>query len=737
MRRYKSFVIKILPLLTIILLVLLLFGKTLFPPEGKMIYGGDIYDAYYYWKNFLRESIRQGILPFWNPFNFSGMPFLAHPNINIFYPPNWLFIILPLNFSFSWYFFIHITLAGINMYWLARQFTGRAASLTSAIIYCLGGFFAARVYSGHLEYVDVASWVPLVFGLTRKAFLKSSLRNITLSGVGMGIMLLCGNELFFLFVLEILVLFAVYLLITKYRNKKFITKALSFTKVGFLSIVIGFTIAAVELLPRYQFMSLSIRSGGVSYGMAGSGSLPFSGIRLFIQPFFWGSPFRNSYSYTGPWPNLFEYTHYVGVLPIVLIGVFLAFFIIDRVSRVSQSFFSTPPSRSPFGHLEGVNSELWFFLLVIIPIFLLISFGIYVKPNLHQLLWQYTPFYKSIRFPARHLFVVYFALSFISGIVIDIVKNKRVKYLFIAFITVNLLFLSKNFYQFTDLPTATFDQKLISTLKQDKDLYRTLPDYSVISSVRRDMGFGAFSMYRIQSTSDYNSMILDRYYRFIDLLNKSPVSSLPYFNVEIPPPSPNSSLIDFLNVKYVLSDKSNDLVEKESNSYKLVLEGERYKLYENKSYLPRFFLAQNAKTYSSEKELEEAIKSQDDDLLKTVLFLKKDLDSFLDLDLSCVDKMSGNIKVVEYSTNRVLLDVENSCSSFLSSSEVYYPGWKARLNGKNTKVFLSNFAFRSIYVPRGKHRVEFYYNPYIFYIGGIISVSAVIILIIIYKKYED
>ncbi|MCJ7740067.1 hypothetical protein MUP32_01975 [Candidatus Microgenomates bacterium] len=404
MSSYKSFLSKLrkfyiahnylFPLFLVIFLALFLFGKTLFPPAGKMIFGMDIYDAYFYWKNYLRESILSGIIPFWNPYNFSGTPFLAHPNINIFYLPNWLFIILPINYSFAWYFFLHIVIAGINMYWLARQYTGRLGATAAAITYVFGGFFAARIYSGHLEYVDAASWVPLAFGCTRNALLTPTKKKILLSVLGLTVLLLTGNELFFLFTLELIALYILFLMLN--RRIPLRMSVIRYAKVLLISLLVAFGLAAGEILPRMEFIANSIRSGGIPYSLAGGGAIPVSGLWLFVKPFFLGMPFRDNYSYTGPWPNLLEFTYYVGIIPIIAVGIFIFLTFVNKL-RLMVKF--------------KINKELWFYLLLVIPFFALISLGSNLKPNIHEFLWQVTPLYKGIRIQARHLFGVAFALS--------------------------------------------------------------------------------------------------------------------------------------------------------------------------------------------------------------------------------------------------------------------------------------------------------------------------------------
>ncbi len=708
---------KYIPILIFIFLALILFGNTLFPPEGKMIFGMDIYDAYFYWKNYLRESILNGFIPFWNPYNFSGTPFLAHPNINIFYPPNWLFVILPLNYSFAWYFFLHIVIAGINMYWLARQYTGRLGATAAAVIYSFSGFFAARIYSGHLEYVDAASWVPLAFGCTRNALLGPSKKKILLSALGLTVLLLAGNELFFLFTLELITLYILFLILN--RRIQLRLSVIRYAKVLLVSLSVAFGLAACEILPRMEFIVHSIRSGGIPYSLAGGGAISPSGLWLFIKPFFLGMPFRDNYSYTGLWPNLFEFTYYVGIIPIIAAGILLLLTMVNKFRLVVKF---------------KINKEIWFYLFLVIPFFVFISLGNNLKPNIHEFFWRFTPFYKGIRIPARHLFGVAFALSLSCGIIIGIIKSKILKVLLLLLITFDLLLFSRNFIRLTDLPTATEDSRLIDYLKKDTDVYRILPDFPVTSTVRRDFDFGAASLYRIPSTSDYNSMVLSRYYNFIDLLNKASVPSIPYYNVEVPPPNPKSSYINYLNVKYILSDKNSDgLLGDTSGNYPLLLDGERYRLYRNNNFIPRFFFVSQAQLYRTDQELGKALIT-DKDLAKTVLLKKNDLIDGEKYVLDCTPIEKNKVEIVSYSANSIYLRTNSSCNAFLSSSEVFYPGWQVKIDGQERKILLGNSAFRVIYLPKGQHSVEYYFSPKIYFFGLFITLFS---LLLFWKIYTS
>ena len=41
--------------------------------------------------------------------------------------------------------------------------------------------------------------------------------------------------------------------------------------------------------------------------------------------------------------------------------------------------------------------------------------------------------------------------------------------------------------------------------------------------------------------------------------------------------------------------------------------------------------------------------------------------------------------------------------------EVYYPAWKAYVDGESAPVYLTDHLFRSVRIPAGEHTVELHY----------------------------
>jgi len=55
-------------------------------------------------------------------------------------------------------------------------------------------------------------------------------------------------------------------------------------------------------------------------------------------------------------------------------------------------------------------------------------------------------------------------------------------------------------------------------------------------------------------------------------------------------------------------------------------------------------------------------------------------------------------------------------------SEVYYPGWCAKVNGRPARILPANFAFRAVYLEPGAHRVRMIFLPLSWFVGLGISV---------------
>jgi hypothetical protein len=81
--------------------------------------------------------------------------------------------------------------------------------------------------------------------------------------------------------------------------------------------------------------------------------------------------------------------------------------------------------------------------------------------------------------------------------------------------------------------------------------------------------------------------------------------------------------------------------------------------------------------------------------------------------------------------NEILVDVQSDSPGYLVVADVWYPGWKARVDEQSTQLLRANYLFRGVSVPPGEHTVEIYYHPDWFYRGAILSGAGWISIILL------
>src|SRR3989344_4059292 len=93
------------------------------------------------WRKIAIDQWKEGKIPLWNPYNFSGTPILANIQTAALYPLNILFLIFPFIDAWTTLIMLQPLLAGLFMYWYLRSLALRSvASLLGAIAWSFSGF---------------------------------------------------------------------------------------------------------------------------------------------------------------------------------------------------------------------------------------------------------------------------------------------------------------------------------------------------------------------------------------------------------------------------------------------------------------------------------------------------------------------------------------------------------------------------------------------------------------------
>jgi hypothetical protein len=93
----------------------------------------------------------------------------------------------------------------------------------------------------------------------------------------------------------------------------------------------------------------------------------------------------------------------------------------------------------------------------------------------------------------------------------------------------------------------------------------------------------------------------------------------------------------------------------------------------------------------------------------------------------------ASITLKEYKPNHLTYSTSNDNNGLAVFSEMYYPGdWKAYIDGKPVDHFKVNYVLRAMNIPRGRHTVEFRFEPKVIDIGSKITLASSILMIILF-----
>lgn len=113
--------------------------------------------------------------------------------------------------------------------------------------------------------------------------------------------------------------------------------------------------------------------------------------------------------------------------------------------------------------------------------------------------------------------------------------------------------------------------------------------------------------------------------------------------------------------------------------------------------------------------------------------------SYLEKTDKTMEIISSNTKIfnVVIKANSVSADINTKTDTFLNHAQIAYPGWKAYIDGMETKVYTVNNLIQGVYVPKGEHEVIFRFEPLDVKIGIILSIIGLIVFVFTILKNKD
>jgi hypothetical protein len=287
----------------------------------------DIGQQFLAWRAFAAESLRAGHAPLWNPYSYAGEPFLGGFQSALYYPPNLIFLVLPLCRALNLSLVINLFLLGAGAFrWAARRGLHPVAAGLCALALPLSGPVLPHVFAGHLPNLCTLAWAPWVFASLEDWYRGGSRRCLLFASAAVCMQILAGQMQYVFYIAVAVAVHAI---------------AFSFAAPGAwrrtLPAVAGIyvaaaALAAAQLIPGLAATAEGLRGTRLSYAFAGQFSLPPENLLTAVAPGFFGDPIRHLYwGRCYPW----EMSVFVGVSGVVLAAVALA----DPGRRKSAGLF--------------------------------------------------------------------------------------------------------------------------------------------------------------------------------------------------------------------------------------------------------------------------------------------------------------------------------------------------------------------------------------------------------------
>ena len=147
----KLWPVGVLLLITLIFFLPFLSGEKI-PYVGDFS-GSDLTELNLPLRFLTAASLQHGQLPLWTNAIASGFPLLAEGQAGVFYPPNFLYVILPFQFAVVIGLALNFFLGGLFLYSYARVLgVSKSGAVLAAVAFAFSGFFIFRIK--HLNLIN-------------------------------------------------------------------------------------------------------------------------------------------------------------------------------------------------------------------------------------------------------------------------------------------------------------------------------------------------------------------------------------------------------------------------------------------------------------------------------------------------------------------------------------------------------------------------------------------------------
>lgn len=718
----------------------------------------DVLRQLYPWRSLAIDQIKQGFLPLWNPYNFSGSPLLANFQSAVLYPLNILLLLIPFKIGWGVLVALQPFLALFFTFLYARKIgLQKIPSIFAGVSYSFSSFFI--VWLEYNTIGHVLAWMPFAFLAVENLLEKKSrwwmigfIFSI-FSIITAGHIQVAGYALMFLF--------AYMLLRAKdTRQRVFI----------FSLIIIGFGMSALQLVSGFELISQSARSP-IPYEIIMDKILvqPKQLIMFFISDFF-GNPATRNYilndTYVGKAIS-------VGIIPLLFASFslfqfkkdwFVKFFLLTSlviILYITKNPITAVLFYVPLPFFSSSSSTLSTFVLSF-SLSLLAGFGMQsffsgktTRGEVYKvtgvLIVLFIVFWSLVVNPSIHIIPIgavsvamkelLFAtvLLVIGGIVmfLAVSHKKFLTVLCVLLLLVHGVYVFRSFQKFNPFvpQELVFPQTSVFSFLQKQNSIERFWGYKA-GAVEANFATEA-SLY---SPEGYDPLYAKRYAQFISLSENGKIA--PSFSLQNRSDAVISTrdnllgnsfrdrVFSVLGVSYIVDWVESGSSEKDfpPNRFVSVYKSGGWNIYKDQNLLNRIRLVGDYDTFSSNQEFEKKFFSRSFNPMNTVL-LEKKVEASLDNDVK------ASIQVKKYEPSEIIVQTQSSANQLLYVSDTFFSGWKAFVDNRPVEILRANYAFRAVIVPKGQHEVFMKYEPLSMQVGVVISFLSLLLgMVFLFKK---
>jgi len=700
---------------------------------------------------FIKNNLRQGIFPLWNPHQACGFPFIGMIEIGFFFPLTFIMYLLPDRFSWDILILSRLLFGGLFTFWFMRAYRFRfIPALTAAIIFMLTGPLVLFQY--WTANVDILT--PLLCVAYERILKRPrSSSNIAILAFLLGMTCLAGHPEHIFLVNFFAFIFFLHRLFV-YR-KKVTIKPILLALSSAYSLGLGFS--AIVFFPFIQNLLFEFWSAHPDRVGLLLEEHRERALSILLPHFFQAVPLTFQFSFAGWWGG------YLGILPVAL--AFLSLFTNQKrgmnyflaataVILVSKQY--ALPFINWIGYLPLLNQCRY---ASHTPVLVAFCVAVLAGMGVRNILSRQT----------RDIFFQGALFSMILTVVVSIMLYLQIKTpnfslsikaslfalgIILAFQTILFLrdrgILSRKLVGLLVI-TLVFAE-LFCYIHRERphrfDSFGKVPYMELLkSSPERVRSYGNFWAFYPNTASGFGVDDLGYFFglvpkRFVHFVNTVVIPN--HFRNDLRPPAVRAipitdreNILNLLNVRYIITPATDEFQNrfahfKSASAQYPQVYAQEVKIFERLNAYPRAFIVHRA-IMEPDEDKSLVMLNQMKEYSRLVAIINYPLNPKMAELLKMTPTTDGSkVQIKKYSPNEILLSAQMENPGLLVLSDAYHPDWKAWANGKETPVYQTDYLLRSVFLPAGNHEVKFVFQPMSFYFGGLVSLLSFFGILLLY-----